>query len=82
MLTASFWIAALERGAKTAAQSVLSVWAVGDGMLNVLTVDWALGAGVAGGGFVLSLLSSIASAGLGPAGSPSLVSEPGGRHAA
>lgn len=70
-----FWIGALERAAKTAAQSVISVWAVGDGMLNVLTVDWSLGAGVAGGGFLLSLLSSIASARVGPAGSPSLVGE-------
>lgn len=75
MNSTEFWVGALERAAKTAAQSVISVWAVGDGVLNAFAIDWKLGLGVAGGGFVLSLVSSIASAGIGPSGSPSLVGE-------
>lgn len=75
MSTKRFWTSALERAVKTAGQSVLTVWAVGDGVLNALTVDWALAGGIAAGGFVLSLVTSIASAGVGPAGTPSVVEE-------
>lgn len=75
MITAKFWKAALERAVKTAAQSVLTVWAVGDGVFNALTVDWPLAGGVAAGGLVLSLVTSLASAGVGPTGTPSLVED-------
>lgn len=53
------WIkAALIRAVKTAAQAAIvalptTSWAIGD-------VDWILILGIAGGGFVLSLLTSLA----------------------
>lgn len=73
MTTKNFWIESLERAVKTAAQSALS--AMGMEAINVLTVDWIQVVGLAGGGFVLSILSSIASAGVGSDESPSLVDE-------
>ena len=60
----------VERAAKTAAQSALLV--IGADQLNVLTLDWANVAGFAGGGFVLSVLTSVSSLPFGPAG-PSVV---------
>ncbi len=73
MRTPTFWLDALERAAKSAAQAPLVLWAVGDGLLDVVTVDWPLAGGVAAGGFALSLLTSIASARVGDDESPSLV---------
>ncbi len=73
MLTGQFWKAAAERAAKSAAQSLLGLWAL-DGF-NVLHADFALGAGIAGGAALLSLLTSIVSAGIGPSDSPSMVEE-------
>jgi hypothetical protein len=77
----TFWTETGERAVKTAAQAVLTVWGVGDVVLNALTLDWPLAGGVALGGAVVSLLTSIVSAGIGPADSPSLVGTPG-RHTA
>jgi hypothetical protein len=76
MLTASFWGAALERAVKTFAQILLSLLVVGDYALNAFTFDWVPALGIAGGGFVISLLTSIVSAPISPAGTPSLVGEP------
>jgi hypothetical protein len=70
-----FWIGAVERALKTVVQTMLSLWLVGDVAFNLLTVDWATAGGVGAGAFVVSLLTSIASAGIGPVGSPSLVGE-------
>ena len=81
MWTWTFWKQALERALKTAAQAPLTVWVVGDGVLNALTLDWELGLGVAAGGFVSSILFSVASATIGESSTPSLVEEaPIGRH--
>lgn len=74
MFTSTFWKQAGERAIKTAAQSVLSVWIVGDGILNALNLDWGLAGGVALGGAVASVLMSIVSVGGGEPASPSLVS--------
>lgn len=83
MLTAAFWGAALERGVKTVAQTLLSLFLVGDVMFNLIDFDWGPALGIAGGAFVISLLTSVVSYGVGPAGSPSLVEDPAaGRHAA
>ena len=75
-LTWDFWDQALERAVKTAAQTALTVWVVGDQALNVLTMDWELGFGVAGGGALVSVLTSLASGAVasGGKGNPSLVS--------
>lgn len=71
----AFWLAALERAAKSAAQGLLGMWAL-DGF-NVLHADWGLALGMAGGAAILSLLTSIVSSPFGATpGSPSLVPEP------
>lgn len=73
MFTAKFWRETVERAVKTAAQSVILFWGVGDGLLNAWEADWAGAGGIALGGAVLSLLTSIVSAGIGPSNSPSMV---------
>lgn len=78
--TWAFWDQALERCLKTAAQSLLAVWFVGDVMANVYTIDWANGFGVAGASALLSLLTSIVSASPpapGQTGDPSVVAPEG-----
>lgn len=62
MFTLAFWKAATERAVKTAAESVLATYFVGDVVMNVLQADWANMAGIAGGGALLSYLFSLASA--------------------
>lgn len=71
MLTAAFAKAALERAVKTFAQALLSLW--GAGAFDILHVDWSQSLGVAAGAGVLSVLTSVVSLPVGPAGSPSLV---------
>jgi hypothetical protein len=67
----AFLIASLERAAKTAAQCLLALW--GAGGLDIVHVDLAHSASVAAGAAVLSLLTSVVSLPIGPAGSPSVV---------
>ena len=71
LLTARFWVAAIERAIKTWAQSIAALL-VGDGT-NIITVDWLQILAVSGTAAV-SLLTSVASAGIGPHG-PSLADE-------
>jgi hypothetical protein len=59
-------LAVLERATKTAAQSALLV--VGADQTNVLSTDWAQVLGFAAGGFVLSVLTSVATSGFGSSG--------------
>jgi len=72
MFTAQFWKAAAERAVKTLAQTLIAILAVGQ--TTVLTVDWTQAAAVAATATLLSLLTSVASAGVGNPG-PSLASE-------
>lgn len=72
MFTATFWKQAAERGFKSAAQGLLGLWTL-DGF-NILHADFPLAGGVAGGAFVLSVLTSIVTAGVGEKDSPSAVS--------
>ena len=58
----AFWRDASERSVKSAAQA--AILALGGSAVNVLTLDWATLAGAAGGGALLSLLTSLASAGI------------------
>jgi len=74
MWTLAFWKAVTERAVKTAAQSVVLFWGVGDAMLNAWTIDLKSTAGVAAGGFVLSVVTSLASGLVGSNG-PSLSTE-------
>lgn len=59
LFSITFWRDAAERAGKTAAQS--AILALGGGAANVLTLDWLTLAGAAGGGALLSLLTSVAS---------------------
>ena len=70
--TKAFWAAALERAIKTFAQGVLLV--IGVGGITPADVDWqqALLGGALGA--LISVLTSVASAGVGNAG-PSLATE-------
>lgn len=74
MFTLAFWKAAVERAAKSGAQGVLIFWAVGDGLMNLWTVNTKETLGVAAGMTVLSLVMSVASAPFGNGG-PSLSTE-------
>lgn len=61
MFTKSFWVASFERAIKSAAQAIIG--AVGQDALGIdlFDADFAALAGVAGGGFLLSILTSITS---------------------
>ncbi len=64
MFTAKFWKATAERAVKSAAQSLIGLFTLDQ--FNVLNADWTLAGGVAGGAVVLSVLTSLVSAGVGP----------------
>lgn len=72
MWSAAFWKATAERAIKTLAQSLIALLAVGQ--TTILSVDWQQALAVAATATVLSVLSSIASSGIGNAG-PSLTTE-------
>lgn len=71
MFTRKFINETAERAIKSAAQAALLV--LGADQLNVVTAAWADVAGFAAGGAVLSVLTSIVSANIGPKDSPSVV---------
>lgn len=73
MRTREFWVSTGERALKTFAQSLTATLIVFTG---VLEVDWVNSLSAAGLATVISVLTSIGSAGVGPDGSPSLVGEP------
>lgn len=69
----AFWRAALDRAIKTAAQVPLTTWVAGDVVMDVFQMDWSKVAGLALGGFLVSILTSISSAPIGPVDSPSTI---------
>lgn len=78
MLNKSFWKDLTERAIKTFAQTLLAVLAVG---VPVWEMEWVSALGIAAGATVLSVLTSVASAGAGSHTTASLVDAPG-RHRA
>jgi len=56
-----FWRDSAERAVKTAAQAVILAIGAAEGF-NLFALDWRNVLGVAAGGFVLSVLTSLASA--------------------
>lgn len=72
MWTRNFWIATVERAVKTAGQSLVLFWAVGDGLLNVWSIDAKQTTGIVLGGFLLSVVTSLASIPFTNTQSPSL----------
>ncbi|GAB3598599.1 hypothetical protein GCM10027586_00630 [Kineococcus gypseus] len=73
LTTARFWEAAAERAVKTSAQAALLV--LGADQVNALDASWSDVGGFALGGLVLSLLTSLASLGLGGAGPSAIEAE-------
>lgn len=73
MFTTKFWRAAAERAIKTVAQTAVAVIGV-DAATSIISFDWAYIAGVAATAGVLSILTSVASNGVGTPG-PSLGQE-------
>lgn len=71
MFTRQFWKSTVERCVKTVAQALIAV--VAGTSFDWFSADWKAIAGVAATAGVLSILTSIASDGIGPKGSPSLV---------
>lgn len=74
MFTASFWKSAVERAIKTVAQALIAVLAAGQ--FDWVHADWKAIVGTALTAGVLSILTSVASEGIGPKGSPSIVADP------
>ena len=74
----TFWLDLAERATKTAAQALLAVFVAG---VTIMSVDWVDALAITGTAALVSVLTSIASAGVGSKDSASLVSEPG-RHRA
>ncbi len=75
MFTIAFWKQTAERAAKSAAQAPLvGAFFSNTGPVNAFKLDWALGLGLAAGGAIVSILTSIVSAPIaGEPDSPSLV---------
>lgn len=71
MFTVSFWKQTAERAVKSAAQALIGMWTLD--AFNALTADYKLAAGVASGAVVLSVLTSLVTAGVGESESPSAV---------
>jgi hypothetical protein len=61
MINAAFWKAAFERLIKTFAQTLAAT--LGAGAINILEVPWQAALSIAAGAAVVSLLTSVASAG-------------------
>lgn len=77
IFTKTFWLEALERSIKTTAQSLVIMFTAAEGF-DLFAADWGTTGGFALGGFLLSILTSVASAPFGANNSPSLVKgEPG-----
>jgi hypothetical protein len=68
----NFWRQAFERGVKSAAQAVAGIILL-DQPFDLVQANALRGLGVAAGGFVLSLITSVATAPVGPADDPSTV---------
>ncbi|MGB3707591.1 holin [Gordonia sp. (in: high G+C Gram-positive bacteria)] len=62
MFTRRFWSDAVERAVKTGAQTLAAMFAVG---VTVLSIDWTDALAVSGTAMMLSVLTSIASTGVG-----------------
>ena len=71
MTSINYWRQVAERAAKSAAQALLGMWTLDQ--FNTLDADWKLAFGVASGAAVLSIATSIATAGFGEKDSPSAV---------
>ena len=74
MWTLAFWKDTAERALKTAAQAVILGLGLAQGA-NLFDMDWKAALGLAAGGALLSLLTSVVSAPFGNKGTASLEPE-------
>lgn len=72
MWTKSFWKQTSERAIKTFAQALAAFISID--VIGILDVNWTLGFSTAALAALLSVLTSVGSAGIGPESSPSAVS--------
>ena len=86
LFSQQFWKGLAERAVKSAAQGAglyLGALMLSAGALDLSLVEWQPLAGFAAGGALLSVVTSLGSIKVGPAGSPSLVDDqPPGAHRA
>ena len=75
MFTLVFWQATTERAVKSFAQALAAL--LGTGGLGLWDVAWLTTLSIAGMTALLSVLTSLTSIPIGPAGSPSVVTTPG-----
>lgn len=75
MFTKAFWKDTAERAFKSAAQALLLVWVVVDGVFNVWTVDWNESLGIALGAAAISVLTSLTTGALTKSGTASATRE-------
>lgn len=73
IFTRAFALAVLERAAKTICQTAVAT--LGAGAIDVVHVDWATVGSVSIGAGILSVLSSVASSGVGSDPGPSVAGE-------
>jgi hypothetical protein len=71
MWTANFWKATAERAIKSFCQGLLVLWGA-DSAFDIVQVDIKSALGIAAGYAVISILTSIVSANIGPSDSPSV----------
>lgn len=72
MMSWRFWRETIERGVKSGAQAVILALGASEG-LDLFTMDFGLLVGAAGAGALLSVLTSLATVGVGASGSPSAI---------
>lgn len=78
MVNKTFWYDLAERAIKTAAQALLAVFVAG---VTIMSVDWVDALAITGTAALVSVLTSIASAGVGSKDTASLVTAPGKHRA-
>ena len=71
MFSSAFWRATVERAVKSFAQSLVAI--LGAAQVGLLDANWLSALSIAGMALLLSVLSSIGSAGIGESQDPSLV---------
>ena len=77
MWTKKFWRDAAERAAKTGAQALAALFVTG---VTILTIDWGQAAAVTGTMMMMSVLTSVMSAGVGSNTTAAALPVAGGRH--
>lgn len=77
IFTTFFWKDTAERALRTFAQSILAVLAVG---VPIWNIDWTEGLGIALTATAFSILTALASRGIGDDSASVLSTSPGGKH--